>query len=282
MLNSATWLVSTPHRPGCSINLLWRKVTDANPMPAVTPGRVCLTVTALTTSIGPFIADWNETHVKNPKWPPHARFHNGQTMSTGLALGLLTLHYTWRPSPFNAVESLRTAAILGSVYGATAISGIMYPGALAIDPEFGEGFPQLPLFLGMTGLPWIGYLLDLRRLKKWMDENFEKPEVPRVAFAEHAAVHAAFRGKLRRSHFDPDLNLQPCHKALCAQQWSLEWKCAAHNRLCQTSWKVDHNVKANRWNVKERLVSQIRFSTQVPCDTIGLKGVYCNYPLILS
>lgn len=87
-------------------------------------------------------------------------------MSTGLALGLLALYFTWRPSPFNAVESLRTAAIFGSLYGATAISGIIYPGALAIDPEFGEGFPHLPLFLGMTGLPWIGYFLELRRLKR--------------------------------------------------------------------------------------------------------------------
>ncbi|MDI1491799.1 MAG: hypothetical protein OHK93_003010 [Ramalina farinacea] len=113
-------------------------------MPAVTAGRVCLTVAALTTSISPYIADWNETHVKNPNWPPHARFHNGQTMSTGLALGLLTLYFTWRRSPINAVDSLRTAAILGSFYGATAMTAIMYPGALAIDPEFGEGFPQLP------------------------------------------------------------------------------------------------------------------------------------------
>lgn len=135
-------------------------------MPAVTAGRVCLTVAALTTSISPYIADWNETHVKNPNWPPHARFHNGQTMSTGLALGLLTLYFTWRRSPINAVDSLRTAAILGSFYGATAMTAIMYPGALAIDPEFGEGFPQLPVFLAMTGVPWIGYLLELRRLKR--------------------------------------------------------------------------------------------------------------------
>ncbi|KAG8532060.1 uncharacterized protein KY384_003697 [Bacidia gigantensis] len=117
-------------------------------MPAITPGRICLTLTGLATAIGPYVADWNKTHVKNPKWPPHAKFHNGQTMSTGLCLGLLTIYYTWQPYTAATAFSLRTAAIFGSLYGATALSGILYPGALAIDPEFGEGFPQGPLFLG--------------------------------------------------------------------------------------------------------------------------------------
>ena len=85
-------------------------------------------------------------------------------MSMGLSLGLLTIYYTWRPYSVMTGGSLRTAAILGSLYSTTAISGWFYPGALAIDPEFGEGFPQLPLFVVMTVLPWIGYLVDIRRL----------------------------------------------------------------------------------------------------------------------
>lgn len=135
-------------------------------MSSITAGRVCLTVTALATSVGPYIVDWNKTHVKNPKWPPHARFHNGQTMSIGLALGLLTLYYTWRSTPSTTADSLRTAAIFGSLYAITAISGIFYPGALAVDPEFGQGFPQLPLFLLMAALPWLGCVLELRRLRR--------------------------------------------------------------------------------------------------------------------
>ena len=89
----------------------------------------------------------------------------GQTMSLGLSLGLLSLYYTWRPHPF-ALDSLRSAAITGSLYSITAISGWLYPGALAIDPEFGEGFPQLPLFLTMTILPWVGYLVDAKRFRQ--------------------------------------------------------------------------------------------------------------------
>ena len=79
-------------------------------------------------------------------------------MSSGAALGLLSAYYTWRPTP-NPADSLRTAAIFGSLYFVTALSGIFYPGAEGMDPEFGEGFPQMWPFLGFSGLPWVGYLL---------------------------------------------------------------------------------------------------------------------------
>lgn len=30
-------------------------------------------------------------HMKNPAWPPHAKFHNAQTMLLGIGLGILSL-----------------------------------------------------------------------------------------------------------------------------------------------------------------------------------------------
>lgn len=129
------------------------------PRPSITPGRICLTVSALVTSIGCFVADWSESHILNPRWPPHAKFHNGQTMSFGLAAGILTAYYTWRATS-QPKDSLMTAAIFGSLYYVTALSGILYPGTLAVDPEFGEGFPQFWFFVVMTGLSWLGYLLE--------------------------------------------------------------------------------------------------------------------------
>ncbi|KAF6217476.1 hypothetical protein HO133_006814 [Letharia lupina] len=135
------------------------------PRPPISLGRICLTVSAVVTSIGTYAADWSETHVLNPRWPPHAKFHNGQSMSLGLALGILTVYYTWRPTA-QPKDSLRTAAILASLYYVTGLSGILYPGALGVDPEFGEGFPQFWLFTAFTGLPWLGYLLESRRLRR--------------------------------------------------------------------------------------------------------------------
>merc|ERR1711977_544507 len=83
-------------------------------------GKGLLTLSAAGAILGPFIADFNETHVLNPRWPPHAKFHNGQTMSMGLGLGLATLFYTWRTGTLKSTEmvkdSLFTAAIFGSIY----------------------------------------------------------------------------------------------------------------------------------------------------------------------
>ncbi len=134
------------------------------PIQPFNAGRACLTAAALVTAIGPFAADWSDSHVFNPRWPPHAKFHNGQTMSSGAALGVLTAYYTWRPTS-NPADSLRTAAIFGSLYFVTALSGILYPGAQGMDPEFGEGFPQIWPFLGFSGLPWLGYWLAKRRMR---------------------------------------------------------------------------------------------------------------------
>lgn len=123
--------------------------------------KIFLTLTAIGQIAGPFIADFNHTHVLNPRWPPHAKFHNGQTMSLGLLLGLATLYYTFRKSSTVAArkDSLRTAAIFGSVYWISGLSAILYPGTLAIDPEFGEGFPQFWLFVGLGISAWAGYFV---------------------------------------------------------------------------------------------------------------------------
>ncbi|KAL6716126.1 hypothetical protein ACLMJK_005692 [Lecanora helva] len=133
------------------------------PLQPFNAGRACLTISALITAIGPYAADWSTTHVFNPRWPPHAKFHNGQTMSTGLLLGISTAYYTWR-STSNPRDSLRTAAIMGSVYFLAGLSAILYPGAKGVDPEFGEGFPQFWLFVGCSALPWMGFWLARRRI----------------------------------------------------------------------------------------------------------------------
>lgn len=128
-------------------------------------GRIILTVSAIAQIFGTYLADFNETHVKNPRWPPHARFHNGQTMSMSACLALATLYYTHRRVPHSsAADSLFTAVIFSSLYWITALSGILYPGALAVDPEFGEGFPQFWLFNGFLAANWLGWWLETKDL----------------------------------------------------------------------------------------------------------------------
>ncbi|TID23134.1 GTP cyclohydrolase 1 [Venturia nashicola] len=106
-------------------------------MPSV--GIFLLCFPAVFLCAGAFLADFNETHVYNPNWPPHARFHNGQTMSMAVVLGAATLWYAIRsaylPTPTQKRESLFTAAMIGSMYAVTGLSAILYPGSAGCDPD---------------------------------------------------------------------------------------------------------------------------------------------------
>ena len=51
-----------------------------------------ITFLALFTAVGPYLlADFNSSHIYNQAWPGHARFHSGQTMTTGLLRAALAL-----------------------------------------------------------------------------------------------------------------------------------------------------------------------------------------------
>ena len=82
-------------------------------------------------------------------------------------MGLATLYYTLRKcsTPKMARDSLFTAAIFGSLCWLAGLSAILYPGSKAIDPEFGEGFPQFGLFLGLGAGSWIAWWLETSRDK---------------------------------------------------------------------------------------------------------------------
>ena len=59
--------------------------------------RLILSGAAIGTIIGTGLADLNSTHVFNPAWPPHARFHNATGWGTVTGSQLLALWLLWRP-----------------------------------------------------------------------------------------------------------------------------------------------------------------------------------------
>ena len=79
-------------------------------------------------------------------------------MSMGLLLGLATLYYTYRsrPSGLAKKDDYFTAAIFGSLYWITGLTAILYPGSKGVDPEFGEGFPQIYIFGPLMVASWFG------------------------------------------------------------------------------------------------------------------------------
>lgn len=61
---------------------------------SMTAGRLLITFAVIATLVGPIGADLNASHVFNPEWPPHARFHSvaSLAMTVGFSVIALWLH----------------------------------------------------------------------------------------------------------------------------------------------------------------------------------------------
>ncbi len=55
-------------------------------------GRTILQSVAALTAAGGFLADWNKTHLFNPKWTPHSKFHDAMTIMLAAMLGSSSLY----------------------------------------------------------------------------------------------------------------------------------------------------------------------------------------------
>jgi hypothetical protein len=159
-----------------------------------TLGKTLITLVAVATSTGCFMADWNETHIYNPAWPPHAKFHNGQTMSMGLLLGLATVWYLYAPVKlpiptsgkvgagergndgiWRAVQrdaelaNLQTVGLLGALYWVTQASAYLYPGSGAFDSDPGvdgrDHWVQAKLDTVLLTMLSVGWWLERKRIR---------------------------------------------------------------------------------------------------------------------
>ncbi len=104
--------------------------------------RILVTLVCIVNLVGAPLADYNKTHIFNPLWPPHARFHDGQTISLSVALGLTALFFCWNKK--NS-QNLAVAILIASLYWITQACAGFFPGAAYIDPEF---VAETPLLFG--------------------------------------------------------------------------------------------------------------------------------------
>ncbi len=111
------------------------------------PGRWLLSLVGLFTALAHWGADFGISHMYNGRWPPHAKFHNGQGLLLSTLLGLLTIFCVWRRRGV-ALDNLNAATVLGSAYYFTQMGSIFLPNTALTDPEF-VGTTRLPF--GLTG-----------------------------------------------------------------------------------------------------------------------------------
>ena len=136
-------------------------------MRTISIGKILISLVAIWATGGSYIFDWNKTHIYNPRWPPHAKFHNAQTMLLGTMIGLLSLYVLWFQKG-DKKTMLNLAAILASFYWITQAGSILFPGTALTDPEFshpGQLPAQLIVDVVMLVMLCVGYLLEIKRLK---------------------------------------------------------------------------------------------------------------------
>lgn len=77
--------------------------------------RLFMTVLWVAVAWGPIGADFNDTHIFNPDWVPHAKLHMMTVFTTSVALGIFGLYLVWGKT-HSRPERLRLSAVLGLVY----------------------------------------------------------------------------------------------------------------------------------------------------------------------
>ena len=97
--------------------------------------RLLFTLSAIGLSVGAHVADLSPSHIFNDRWPPHAKFHTGQTLSMSLLLSILAIFFAWRKTSDRREAVLATAGF-SAAYWVTQATAILYPNTAFYDPEF--------------------------------------------------------------------------------------------------------------------------------------------------
>jgi hypothetical protein len=100
-------------------------------------GRQGLTSVAALTAVGGFLVDRNRTHLFNPNWPPHAKYHDAQTIFLGSLLGASGLFFL-RKKGADPQRDLTLGALLPSFFWVAQAASFAFPGAEGFEAEFPE------------------------------------------------------------------------------------------------------------------------------------------------
>jgi len=97
--------------------------------------RLIFAALSIVVAVGSHLADYNETHIFNPRWTPHAKFHGGQTLMFSILLAALSIFFAWRRTS-DRMGAVLAVSGFAAVYWVAQAGAILYPGTAAFDPEF--------------------------------------------------------------------------------------------------------------------------------------------------
>ncbi len=112
-------------------------------------GRIVLTTILINTGVISTLVDWNSSHIFNPAWPAHARFHDIAMLHLLNGVCILALWLMWRRSPEPEI-GVRVAALIPIIFwGAFFYTTFLVPGtSLKASPD-----ESLPLIAGIPLYP---------------------------------------------------------------------------------------------------------------------------------
>ena len=135
--------------------------------------RLLFTLSGIGLVVSAHVADLSPSHLFNDRWPPHAKFHTGQTLSMSSLLALLTIFFAWRKTSDQREVVLATAGFTAT-YWITQATAISYPNTGCFDPEFLTpssfrlGLPAQAYFeIGFLSLITLATWLALRKSAHW-------------------------------------------------------------------------------------------------------------------
>lgn len=139
-------------------------------------GRILLMSVAALTTVGGFVADWNRTHLFNPRWTPHSKFHSAWTILLGSMLGVSGLYLLQKRGEDQQMQ-LRWGTLLPAFYWAAQAGSFAFPGARGLEAEFPDLVPSVgpirlneaPISILMLSVLGIGYVLEkkARSRRSW-------------------------------------------------------------------------------------------------------------------
>ena len=98
------------------------------------------------------MADWNRTHLFNPSWPPHAKFHDALSIAFGSPLGASGLYLLLRRGK-DPQTDLALGALLPSLLWMAQAASFAFPGAEGLEAEFPEKVPRVGACESTSGSP---------------------------------------------------------------------------------------------------------------------------------
>ena len=101
-----------------------------------------LTLVAVWTTINGLAADMNYTHLFNPAWSPHAKFHDWVSIVTGVLTGLAALYYLWRRGARSRAD-LEFSCVVQALFWVALILGYTFPGTHGTAYEHPEFVPEI-------------------------------------------------------------------------------------------------------------------------------------------